>query len=197
MGDFFDKTIRENFPAETDTSSYRAFLNCIFAEADYESQYILQVDRQKLAEINAELFKDENYYFFYAVYVPIVRDGSSKIPTTDCRHDSVPTIVYYTSKISTDSWWWYSFPYNPDGYLRQVIAQHKENPMIRDAEADIIASGTYDMTLFVLNIFCCNLREISNPTVQQLGATVFWRYICFCGGFDMVKRKRFCSQCSN
>jgi hypothetical protein len=33
MGDFFEKTIRENFPAETDTSSYKAFfyVSCIIA----------------------------------------------------------------------------------------------------------------------------------------------------------------------
>jgi hypothetical protein len=193
MGEFFDRTIRENFPAETDTVSYKAFFNCIFAKTDHESQYILQVDRQRLSEINTELFKDENYYFFYARYLPILTDEFSEIPQdSDHRHDSVPTIMYYTSKFPTDSWWWYSFPYNPDGYLRLVMAQHKENPMIRDADAEITASRDYSMMLFCLNILGHNLREISNSTVKQLGAAVFWRYICFCGGVDLVKRKGFC-----
>jgi hypothetical protein len=43
-----------------------------------------------------------------------------------------------------------------------------------------------------------NLREISNPLVKQLAAVVFWRYICFCGGVDMVKQKGFCGdECFN
>jgi hypothetical protein len=62
MGEFFDVTIRKNFPAKTDTASYKAFFNCFFVgNAAPESQYILQIDREKLKEINVELFKDKNY----------------------------------------------------------------------------------------------------------------------------------------
>jgi hypothetical protein len=48
--------------------------------------------------------------------------------------------------------------------------------------------------LFALNALGRNLQEVSNPVVKQLGAVIFWRYICFCGGVDFVKRKGFCDE---
>jgi hypothetical protein len=200
MGEFFDKTIRENFPAKTDSSSYKAFFYCIFNKAGYESQNILQIDRKRLAEINAELFKEENYYFFYARYFTIqANDTLEMLPNSD-HLDSIPTMRVYVSDIRRmeGMWWWYIFPYNPfpGGYMQQVVKLHSDNPVIYRAGDDMRASGGFSITLLGGNIQN-NFQEISNPIVKQLAAVVFWRYICFCGGVDMVNRKRFCDECSD
>jgi hypothetical protein len=192
MGEFFNETIRENFPAKTDSSSYKAFFYCIFNNTGYESQNILQIDRKRLAKINAELFKEENYYFFYAKYLTILENDDLEISHSD-EHDSVPTVRSYTTRVPnpTDTWWWYVFPYNRDGYMQQVVKLHSDNPVIRRAGDDMRASGGFSITLLSGNVQN-NLHEISNPLVKQLAAVVFWRYICFCGGVDMVNRKGFC-----
>jgi hypothetical protein len=197
MGDFFEKTVRENFPAKTDASSYKAFFNCIFVDgAVHESLYILQVDRQKLAEINADLFKDENYYFFYARYVAILDTGNISIhDCTTGEHDSVPTIRYCTSRIPTDMWWWYDCPHNRYGYMKRLTEQYVENPVICSFDTLSKAAGDFYMNSFVPVVLNNKLQEMSDPVVKQLAAVFFWRHICFCGGVDLVRRKRFCAEC--
>jgi hypothetical protein len=208
MGKFFDETIRENFPAETDTLSYKAFFRCIFLNADYEYQYILPIDRKKLAEINAELFKDEIYYFFYARYLTIpVKDSSSDVYEINAIRmdypDSIPTIKNYVAtnfRRPEFMWWWYSFPRNPysGGYLQQLINRHPENPVVCEVDTVLQAMGgvysDFNAILFISNVLY-QLHEISDPVVKQLAAVVFWRYICFCGGVDLINRKIFCDEC--
>jgi hypothetical protein len=54
MGDFFEETVLDNFPAETDTASYEAFLKCLIHNGGLtDIPYVIQVDRKKLAKINA------------------------------------------------------------------------------------------------------------------------------------------------
>jgi hypothetical protein len=203
MGDFFDKTIRENFPAETDTASYHTFFNCFFVgNVPPESQYILHIDRKKLAEINAELFKDKNYYFFYIRYLLIPVKNSPEVPPEgtleEYNNDSIPIIrKYVNNPEQTNIWWWYYTPLNFKGYISRLVEQHEENPLIRDVGNDMKLVRSYGVSLFVLNALGRNLREISNPVVKQLGAVIFWRYICFCGGIDLVRRKGFCDECCN
>ena len=63
MGEFFDETIRKNFPAEVDVQSYMNFQNCFWQTGVVEGFHIvLDIDRAKLNEINQILFKDLNYY---------------------------------------------------------------------------------------------------------------------------------------
>jgi hypothetical protein len=199
MGEFFDKTIRDNFPKETDTTSYKVFFNCLFTGNDLpESQYILQIDRKKLEEINAELFKDKNYYFFYVRYLLILVKNSHEVSMEQYDNNSIPTIrKYIKNPERTDTWWWYDSPVNFEGYIQRLIEQHEENPLIRDAAIDMKLSGSYGISLFALNVLGRNLREISNPVVKQLGAVLFWRYICFCGGIDLIRRKGFYDECCN
>jgi hypothetical protein len=190
MGDFFDKTIRENFPGKTDTSSYKDFFHCIFINDTFpESQYILQIDRKKLAEINVDLFKDENYYFFYAKYllIPAVMKDYMEI-----EHDSVPTETRYIDNFSRRTnmmGWWNHIPHNHNGYFQRVMAKHIENPSIRNIDTYVKVSGSMDISIFMYHKF--DVREMSNPVIKQLAAVLFWRYICFCGGVDMVRRNGF------
>jgi hypothetical protein len=56
-------------------------------------------------------------------------------------------------------------------------------------------SRYYGPSLMALNALGRNIKEVSAPVVKQLGAVIFWRYICFCGGVDLVRRKGFCDEC--
>jgi hypothetical protein len=198
MGEFFDQTVRENFPAKTDSLSYKAFYNCINNSDGISTvPYVMQVDRKKLAKINTDLFKDENYYFFYARYLAFLSERyPDKISQHHDYNDVVPTIRYYTKDtIRTPTSSWSSFPYNPDGYMRRIVEQNMENPVIRNVRADMALAGTYGINLFIINIFDGNLGKVSDPVVKQLGAVIFWRYICFCGGIDLISRKGCCNEC--
>ncbi|MDR1897370.1 MAG: hypothetical protein LBR10_11330 [Prevotellaceae bacterium] len=193
MGDFFDQTIRENFPTKADTSSYRAFFHCVLYNGGVsEIPYILKIDRKKLAKINEDLFKDENYYFFYARYLTVrVKEHSEEVQYRDV-HDSVPTIRFYTTDSRRTGTSYYSFHYNPEGYMRRIAEQNLENPLISRMDADMKAAGNFSLTVFLGNALYFNLPEMSKPVVKQLTAVIFWRYICFCGGVDLVGRKMFC-----
>jgi hypothetical protein len=198
MSDFFDKTIRENFPAKADTSSYKAFFHCMLIDqAQFQSMYILQIDRKKLAEINADLFKDENYYFFYTRYLVYQDNGLSDSIRYRIYHDSVPTERAYTPDISRhdNTWWWYSLHLNRDGYIRQVVERNIENPLIREVDYVMRASGDFGFLPFMTSALNINLREMSDPVVKQLAAVALWRHVCFCGGVDLARRKGFCSSC--
>jgi hypothetical protein len=197
MGEFFDKTICENFPAETDTMSYKAFFHCIFFKDTLpESQYILLVDRKKLAEINAMLFKDEIYYFFYSRYLLIPTKDSSKSGNYYYDNDSIPTITRYLDNIYR--WrnairWWYYVPKNHNGYFQHIMEQYADNQSIRNIKAYMEA--TWDIDLSIYRNYTVDLREMNTPVMKQLAAVMFWRYICFCGGVNFVERKESCNEC--
>ncbi|MDR2563483.1 MAG: hypothetical protein LBC98_06015 [Prevotellaceae bacterium] len=170
MGEFFDKTIRMNFPAKTDTISHKAFLRCLQVNGGKpESQYILQIDRKKLSEINSKLFEDENYCFFYVK-----------------QKDIMNTEV---------SLWYYSCPFNRGGYLRRALEQGADKPLFRDIARDMEAAGDFSIMLFMANLLNINSGKISDPAAKQFSAFVFWRYLCYCGGVDLLRRKGFCEDC--
>jgi hypothetical protein len=196
MGDFFEKTIRENYPEKMDSSSYKEFFRCIIDNSSVSDMpYVIQVNRKKLAKINDALFKDEIYYFFYAKYLTIkMEDGNEMFQHYD---DTIPTVRSYTNKnthyeIQT----WYPVLYNPDGYIQRILEESIENPAIYEMNKVMKLSRNYDIIGLITNLLIVgNLREMSNPVVKQLTAMFFWRYICFCGGVDLVRRKGFCDEC--
>jgi hypothetical protein len=200
MGDFFDETVRANFPAKMDTSSYKAFFKCIMYNGGVSDiPYIMQVDRKKLAKINADLFQNEIYYFFYAQYLTIYVTNLLD-DTLQYRdyNDTIPTVRSYSTpspfrQITS----WYPFLYNTDGYIQRTVTQNMENSLIRDMNVETKLTHSYDITLFIRHILNGNLREISNPVMKQMASVFFWRYICFCGGVDLVERKGFCDECCN
>ncbi|MDR2424847.1 MAG: hypothetical protein LBD59_09020 [Prevotellaceae bacterium] len=171
MGAFFDKTVKENFPAKNDTLSYKAFLHCLLIDCGiHEAQYILQVDRKKLAKINAELFTDENYGFFYNKQYEKKKD--------------IPCWYYY-----------YHCPYNSEGYFPRVCKQHANNPLFQEIDSAMKYMHSFSCIIFMSVLMNLHLQEIRNPEVQQFVAFVFWRYLCFCGGVDLISRKGFCTTC--
>jgi hypothetical protein len=198
MGEFFDKTIRANFPAETDTMSYKAFFHCIFIKDTFpESQYILQVDRKRLTEINAELFKDENYYFFYSRY-SLISVKSSKSDNYYYDNDSIPTFIRYLDDIyrwRNAMGWWYYVPKNHNGYFRRIMEQYADNPSIRNINAYMEATMDIDISIYMGSRF--DIREMNTPLMKQFAAVMFWRYICFCGGVNFVERKGLCDEYCN
>lgn len=172
MGAFFDETIRDNFPAKIDTLSYKSFFHCLLIDCGIrEALYILQVDRKKLAKINAELFKDENYCFFY---------------DNQYVKDSEHIFTHY----------FFRCPYNPEGYFPQFFKQHINNPMVKEIDSIKKISGSFNFTLFMHVTLHFHLEEIRNPEIQQFVSFIFWRYLCFCGGVDLITRKGFCTACT-
>jgi hypothetical protein len=195
MGVFFDEIVRENFPAKTDTSSYKAFFKCIVYNGSVTNiPYVMQVDRRKLAKINNELFKDEIYYFFYAKYLKIpIKNGNEMFQR---YNDTIPVVRYYTPDTLREIKTWYPVLYNPDGYIQRILEQSIENPVIYEMNDVMKFSGSYDIVMLITNFLITgNLREISNPVIKQLATVFFWRYICFCGGIDLESRKGFCDEC--
>jgi hypothetical protein len=196
MGDFFEKTIRENFPTKTDTSSYRAFFKCIVHNGGVtDIPYVMQVDRKRLAEINNDLFNDEIYYFFYARYLRIQMKNRNDSAMYQHYNDTIPTERFYTTDIRREIKTWYPLLHNRDGYLQRIVEQNIENPLIRDMNEVMEFTHNYDIVQFMGNVLNKNLREMSNPVVKQLAAMLFWRYFCFCGGIDLESREGFCNEC--
>jgi hypothetical protein len=195
MGDFFEKTVRENFPAKTDTSSYKAFFKCIMHNGTVtDIPYIIKVDREKIAEINTDLFKGEIYYFFYARYLTIpLKNGNERFQH---YNDTIPTVRSYTlADVHREIKTWYPLLYNPDGYMRRIVEQNIEDPLIRDMNEVMELTHSYDIIQFMIDVLNGKLREMTNPVIKQLSAVLFWRYICFCGGIDLESRKGFCDEC--
>jgi hypothetical protein len=195
MGEFFDRTVRENFPSEHDTLSYKRFLRCIAVNGD--RPLILVVDRDRLKAINRILFRDENYYFFYSRYLTVPIKDVSEISQYENIRDSVPTIRNYIQPQKKHMLqWWYVFPHNPDGYIRLLVEREQNNPFVLDMATDMATAGDFSITLFMSNLQFSNLREISRPMIKELIAVVFWQHLCFCGGVDLVNRKSFCDPCN-
>lgn len=191
MGEFFDQTIRKNFPAEVDSLSYKYFADC-FVQSGSNGMIILEVDKAALKEINMLLFEDYNYYFFYSRYLQIDKRSADAIQVPET--DSVPTIRDYrpANQRLVGFWWLFGPVFNRDGYIKVVPT---DNPAIRDMQRDVEAAGDLSITMFMANIMGVNLREISQPEVKELCAVVFWRYLCACGGVDLVGRKGYCENC--
>jgi len=185
ISEFFDETIRKNFPAEIDTLSYLKFMKCI-AVSSFEN-VILNVDRVRLKEINQMLFKDHNYYFFYSQYIYM-----GKIPPTEYLEtiveDSIPTRRVFGTR-SFNGTFGVGPILNFDGYIKVVP---DDNPIIRNTKEDIMIAGDLSITIFLCNVMRTNVREISHPIVKELCAVVFWRYICSCACIDLIGRKSFC-----
>lgn len=186
MGKFFDQTIRKNFPSEIDSSSYRHFFECLVHQPKPDALFVLDIDRNKLNEINKILFKDHNYYFFY---MRQLEHSESNLPTKDYQ-DSVPTIRY-SSNIKHHSCLRGVY-LNCDGYVRTI---NSPNPVIREMQHLMQTAGDIGLFMFALNILNGNLSEISEPTVKEMGAVLFWGHLCFCGGIDLKIRKGFCEKC--
>jgi hypothetical protein len=198
MGEFFDRTVCENFPSEHDTLSYKHFFRCILT--DEGIPFVVHVNRDRLKEINHVLFKNENYWFFYARHLIIpVKQHSEMQQHHDCL-DSVPAVRYYTMDSRRRTEIIYGglfFPRNPNGYFRSLTEKEGDNPLVRDMVRDMELAGDFSITLFMNNVMHRNLREISNPIVKELMAVVFWNHLCFCGGVDLVNRKGFCETCNS
>ena len=185
MGEFFDETIRKNFPDEADTLSYLKFSKCIALAGSF-SNVILNVDRERLKEINQMLFKAPNYYFFYSRYIYMGKPSSGYTETI--VEDSVPTRRHFGTRSHNET-----FGVGPilnfDGYIKVVP---EDNPAIRVAKEDIVLAGDFSPTIFISNVMGINVREISHPIVKELCAVLFWRYICSCACIDLLGRKSFC-----
>ena len=193
MGKFFDQTIRENFPAETDTLSYKYFSNTLARYTGVNGIYILNVDRSRLREINRMLFKDHNYYFFYVRYLHVDKGASGH--STHLGMDSVPTVRDNrpAHEKSIGFWWLFGDILNKGGYIGVVP---EDNPAIRDMRSDLELTIDLSITVFLPNVLGVNLREVSKPEVKELCAVVFWRYLCASGGINLVERQNFCDHCA-
>jgi len=188
MGEFFDETIRKNFPATVDTLSYKKFYDC-FYQNESLGHIILIVDRDKLREINQLLFKDHNYFFFYSRYIHIREDTPPVY--TDIESDIVPTVRGFAPGINMAKYGTMPF-LNRNGYIKVA---NEDNIAVKIAKEDIEISGDLTVTLIFENLMQANLREISQPVVKELLAVVFWRWICICGGVNLVERKPYCEPC--
>ena len=190
MGEFFDETIRKNFPAETDTLSYYNFIMCVITSEGFD-RVILNIDRNRLKEINQMLFEDHIYYFFYARYIYTVRRRGEPLtiePTSDII-DTIPTIR--TSGPYPSNFGYYPV-LNYAGYINVVP---DNNPAIKCVKEDMAAAGELSLIIFMSNVMFINVREVSQPVVKELCAVVFWRYLCICAGVDLIERKPFCEPC--
>lgn len=190
MGEFFDETIRKNFPAKTDTISYLNFGRCIL-QSSKNGIYILNVDRDKLRKINQVLFKDQNYYFFYVRYFYTW----NKLSESESYADSVPTIQDNNppSKVFRGLWWLFGDILNRDGYIKVLP---KNNPAIHVFKEDLERAGSFSPGIFSENVLLLNVREVSQPVVKELCAVVFWQYLCASGGIDLIGRRPFCESCN-
>ena len=185
MGEFFDETIRNNFPDEADTLSYIKFSKCVAAGSF--SNVILNVDRERLKEINQMLFKDHNYYFFYSRYIYMGKTPSSEY-TESTLGDSVPTGRHFGT-LNYNAAFGVGPVLNFDGYIKVVP---DDNPAIRLTKEDIAIVGDFSPTVFMCNVMGINVRELSHTVVKELCAVLFWRYICSCACIDLIGRKSFC-----
>jgi len=189
MGIFFDETIRKNFPSETDNMSYLHFLKCFAQTGGIGHLITLDVDRDRLKEINQMLFKDHIYYFFYVRYIYMGR-----IIPLDYREpieeDTVPTKRVFLAR-SDDRYGIYPI-LNKDGYIKIVP---DDIPAIKLVKEEMSLTGDLSITIFMNNVMGINVREVTKPIVKELCAVVFWRYICNCGGVDLVERKQYCESC--
>jgi len=185
MGEFFDETIRKSFPAEIDTLSYLKYVDCIAPLGPF-NYVVLDIDRNKLKEINQLLFKDQNYYFIYARYIYM----GQKIPLDyKAPIDSIPTLRGFALRKPT----YEPLPIlNYEGYIKVVP---DDVPAIELMKEEVRLANGMSLTIFMCNLMGVNVREVSNPVVKELCAVVFWRYICWCAGIDLVNRKPFCEPC--
>jgi len=187
MGEFFDDTVRKNFPAEVDTLSYLYFIRCFWQTGAEGLHVILDVDRTKLKEINQMLFKDHNYYFFYARYIYMKQ---SRPLGYDYPIDSIPTIrefgnVVRKKYVVTD------VALNWNGYIKVMS---DDNPAIRRVKENFAAAGCCTLTMTSFSIKDMG-REVSQPEVKEYCAVIFWKYLCLLGGFDFEGRKPICEPC--
>ena len=184
MGAFFDETIRSNFPADTDTMSYWMFYECIAHAGAFVP---INVDKERLNEINEMLFDDHVYYFFYARYI-YWGEWQSEFYEQEFL-DSVPTIRGF----SIDPLKYGNIPVlNLDGYINAVP---DENPAIRNGKEHIVLLGEVSLGIFMQETLGANLREISHQIVKEFCAVILWRYFCNIAGVDILERRPFCEPC--
>ena len=189
MGEFFDQTIRKNFPAEIDTVSYKNFTVCLWQTVTEGFPIVLNVDKDKLKEINKILFKDHNYYFFYCRVIDMwpMRLTSDYLKEPH-PVDSIPTYRSINSRgvkrqkyvIPPRLYW--------DGYIKMP----EEDPVVKYVKEDFVLAGDLSPSAYhYTGLF----RELSQPVKEYL-AVVYWKYLCFLGGIDLEERKPICETCN-
>ena len=187
MGEFFDETIRKNFPAKIDTMSYYYFHNCFWQTGAEGFHIVLDIDRAKLKEINQILFKDHNYYFFYAKYI-YMGQIPDEFPFPSFV-DSVPTDRRYGR---TNIKKYIITPVlNQNGYIKVMP---DDNLLIKQVKEDIALAGvapTPTSWAIVQDMW----SEVSNPQVKEYLAVMYWKYICILAGIDLEERKPICEMC--
>ncbi len=191
MGAFFDETIKSNFPGDVDSLSYKAFLQCMLNSQVKYKHLIFQVDREKLNDINQDLFKDKNYYFFYArqVYDERGKDGPLEVVRERSLDDTIPTVkLLFRRMLDVYRHYQYYSYLNYGGYIER-IGQLPDSTGIVKAVKFWLETGTYVHVFDYQAYYTYHLEETSDPIAKELGAVLFWNYLCYCANIDLEGRK--------
>lgn len=182
MGEFFIKTIRENFPAESDELSYINFHNCFWQTGSDGFYIVLHIDMAKIKEINQILFKDHNYYFFYTRVIDMwqVEESSYSTPL-----DSIPTTRIF-GKVKRKKYQ-IQTQLNRNGYM----AVPEDNPVIMNMKRIYSIAGDLSPGSFYSDEL---IRDLSKPVKEYL-SVIFWKYLCILAGVDLEERKSICETC--
>jgi len=189
MGEFFDETIRENFPAEIDTVSYINFTVCLYQTVAEGFYFVLDIDRDKLKEINKMLFKDHNYYFFYNRVIDMwpVDPRGYEYPV-----DSVPTSREFGSFRASERFKRKKYTIPPSLNRNGYISVPEDDPVVKYVKEDFFKAGDLSPSGYYSYGL---LHELSQPVKEYL-AVVYWKYLCLLGGVDMEERKPICETCN-
>ena len=190
MGEFFDETIRKNFPTNVDTLSYINFQNCFWQTVAEGFPLVLNVDKKKLKEINQILFKDHNFYFFY---VRVIDMWPSRL-TKDYVHpveDSIPTHWSINSRGVKRQKYLITPELNRKGY----ITVPEDDPVVKYMKENYAKAGGLSPTNYSIEFMVRELsHELSQPVKEYL-AVIYWKYLCILAGVDMEERKAICETC--
>ena len=176
MVQFFKATLYENYG---DSLAFDTFLNAYHA---YDDNYILQVDRDELKALFAEIYERTWQNYFLGGYNVRKTRILSKNPKWDLRW------VHYSPGLRGMS----VYPDTPDSYLQRVIAKSKNSYFQRIYEhtTKSFTFSSYHVNDYWITHDWLDSSFRRNDEEVQLWLTFcFWPYLCHCANIDVYYGK--------
>ncbi|TKG87191.1 hypothetical protein EYV94_28455 [Puteibacter caeruleilacunae] len=190
MEQFFIETLKQNYGNHAETDLYKMF----FENYIHNDNYLLNVDRKKIKDINDELFSNDTiyYYFYNKVTFVSVRDSVSLVTNAlkvnpNCEQRVVYCENYHRKKcIGT----FYNTFCNHDGFLKDEVLNKSDNyaifNIIRGIDKTLDSQGMIYMAPRLLE----HENELSIPVVKKYITVVYWNYLCRCANYDLHHRMK-------
>lgn len=188
MQKYFEHTLQENYGNCPDTTLYRMF----FENYNDNDDYILHTNREKIKEINTELFQDSIYSFFYDnIYVVSTYD-SIKI----MREQLASELKYGRVISQRDANGTTKFRFKYETYCNQYEYLEKRIFINSGSSKIIKGAATYSVAQYQQNmkilagIILEFPEELKLAIVKEYIAVVYWNYICQCSNYNLHQRKK-------